>query len=115
MKNKLYSDLVFGVTLFSILFFATFVVFDKFVDLTLKFPFYQERDYCDEERFSIGHILFNLIVVLIDRNLMLDIYLFPVIIILYKSNDDILQGISKLDNIIKVSKFQTIIGGTQNK
>jgi len=37
---------------------------------------------------------------------MIGIITFPIIIIFFKSKKDIINGISKLDNIIKISVFQ---------
>jgi len=39
--------------------------------------------------------------------LMVDLMLFPFIIIHIKSKEDILSGVSKLDNLVKVSVFQS--------
>ena len=39
--------------------------------------------------------------------LMVDMMMFPFLIICIKSKEDILSGVSKLDNLVKVSVFQS--------
>ena len=39
--------------------------------------------------------------------LMIDLMLFPYLIIKIKGKEDILSGVSKLDNLVKVSVFQS--------
>ena len=50
--------------------------------------------------------IFNVIIEVIFRFGMLDLMLLPITVILIKSNSDILQGVSKLDNLMRCSVFQ---------
>ena len=85
--------------------FGIYTVFFEFIENTLKFPFYQGRGYCESNEISVDKIRFNLSVLVIDRLLMIDILLLPIIIVLKKSKKDIFSGISKLDNLILISVF----------
>ena len=48
---------------------------------------------------------FYLIIELIHGYLMVDVMLLPMVIILFKSDDDLIHGINKLDQINKLSCF----------
>ena len=55
---------------------------------------------------SDPEIIWRNLIETIHRFAMLDWICLPIAVIFFKSNQDILQGVSKLDNIVKISIFQ---------
>ena len=72
----------------SILIFMVYTCFENFVEETTKYPFYEGRQYCD--KLSDSKIVQLLFMVVVDRSLMCNIFLFPIVIVCFKSPQDIL-------------------------
>ena len=47
----------------------------------------------------------SLFIYLIHRHLMIDMMLIPLVIVHFKSSDDIIAGVNKLDELVKLSCF----------
>ena len=67
IRTKMATHLTMALYIISILLFSLYTMFFQEIEKTLKFPFYEEREYCEKEDYSDGRIIFNLSVLLLDR------------------------------------------------